>query len=369
MKTKITSILLIFSLMMAAGCGVPNPQNPGTTKNGGSATADMKEITVAGSGGKIERVIRDIVAPKFYEKYGVKINFVAGLSGEILSKVELQKQAPQIDIAIFAPLDVLRAKNKDLIEEIDPAVITNVNDLDDIFVPIDKTTSVPVFGHVNAPAYNTKTFEQNNIPPIVSWNDISRPEYKGKTAFADIASDLGLTILYNLAFANGGSLENIEPGFVKAKELAGYSDTFYKNSTQMIPAMQQGAADVTVNLSYVIAELSNLGAPFKMVIPKEGAPIMAFNACIVKNTPRKQVAEQLVNELISEEIQMQTAESGFYPVRKGMKIPQKYESVIGLKESDKLFKPDVYKLNEIRAKWADRWAKEVTPELGKRVKK
>jgi putative spermidine/putrescine transport system substrate-binding protein len=375
---KIVRSFLILGMIALTGCGVPTAKPPGaapaansssaSSSGANTSTGEAKEITVAGNGGKIEKAIRDIVAPKFTEKTGIKVNFIAGLSGEILSKVELQKNSPEIDIAMYVPLDVQRAANKELTEPLDESSIPNLSKLDERFVAVDKV-GVPVFGYVIAPAYNTKTFEANGIPPIESWNDLIRPEYKGKTAFTDIANDWGFTILYSLAKANGGSLDNMEPGLEKAKELAAYSDTFYKNSTQMVPAVQQGSADVTVMGSYTIAQVADSGVPLKMVVPKEGAPLQAFNATIVKNAPHKKAAQEFVNYLISEEAQQMISEGGFYPTLKGMKIPEKYESVIGIKESDPVFKPDIAKLSEIRATWTERWAKEVTPQLGKKVTK
>ena len=168
---------------------------------------------------------------------------------------------------------------------------------------------------------------------------------------------------------NGGGVDNIEPGLKKAKELAGYSTTFYKNSTQMMPAVQQGAADVTVMGSYVIADLAvNSGLPMKMVVPKEGVYLQAFSAALVKNSPNNKEAVDFINYLISEESQKAISEEGFYPVVEGMSIPEKYEEIIGLKDTDKTYQPDIAKLAEIRGEWTDRWSKEVTPELGKLLK-
>ncbi|RDE18688.1 ABC transporter substrate-binding protein [Parageobacillus thermoglucosidasius] len=365
-RWMMTGFLML--IMALAGCGVPDAKPPGESKPAGKPSDNAAEITVAGNGGKIEKAIREVIAPKFEEKYGVKVNFVPGLSGEILSKVELQKNAPQYDVAMYVPLDVQRAADKGLAETLDPSVIPNMAKVDPRFIAVDKV-GVPVFGLVIAPAYNTETFKKNGWAPITSWNDLIRPDYKGKTAFADIANDWGFALLYNLANANGGSLDNLEPGLKKAKELASYSDTFYKNSTQMMPAVQQGAADVTVMGSYAIAELIDSGVPLKMVIPKEGAPLQAFSATVVKNAPHKKAAMDFVNFLVSEEAQKQIAESGFYPVLKDMKVAPKYEKSIGLKDSDPVFRPDFKKMAEIREQWTDRWAKEVTPELGKKVKK
>ncbi|KIL35473.1 ABC transporter substrate-binding protein [Cohnella kolymensis] len=365
---RLLTIGLVLGMVSVAACGVPNPKASDEAAQTNESEKVSTEITIASNGGKVERAIRDVIAPKFKEKYGIKVNYIAGLSSENLSKVELQKNAPQIDIAMYAPLDVQRAYTKGLTEPLDEKSIPNLSKVDPRFVAVDKV-GLPVFGYVYAPAYNTETFEKNGIGPVNSWNDLVRAEYKGKTAYADITSDFGFATFYSLAKANGGSLDNLEPGLEKAKELAGYSDTFYKNSTQMIPAMQQGAADITVLTSYSIAELIESGVPLKMALPKEGVPLQAANFTIVKNAPNKKAAQDFLNFLITEESQKLFAEEAFYPVLKGMKVAPKYEASIGLKDTDPVFSPDVVKLGEIRAAWTERYAKEVTPELGKKVKK
>ncbi|MBP3040771.1 polyamine ABC transporter substrate-binding protein [Bacillaceae bacterium Marseille-Q3522] len=364
---KIFIISLIAVIAALSGCGVPDAKTPGDPSQT-SSNNKTAEITIAGNGGKIERAIREVIAPKFTEETGIKVNFIAALSGEILSKVELQKNAPTIDIAFYVPLDVQRSSEKGLVEPLDETAVPNMANIDGRFVAVDHA-GIPVFGYVIAPAYNTETFKKKGIAPIESWNDLIREEYQGKTAFADIINDWGFTILYNLAKANGGSLDNLEPGLQKAKDLAAYSDTFYKNSTQMMPAIQQGAADVTVLGSYAIAELGESGVPIKMVIPKEGAPMQAFSATLVKNTPNAEAAKEFLNYIISEESQALISESGFYPILKDMEVAEKHKEIIGLSENDPVFRPDVLKLSEIRAEWTDRWAKEVTPELAKKVKR
>jgi putative spermidine/putrescine transport system substrate-binding protein len=364
---KIISMLVVLMLVALVGCAAPNPQKPANSQTA-SSKGDTKSITISGNGGKIEKAIRDVIAPKFEKETGIKVNYVAGLSGEILSKVELQKNSPQIDIAIFVPVDVQRANEKGLIGNIDEKIAPNLKGVDSRFVPLENV-AVPVFGLAIAPAYNTEVFKKEGIKPIDSWNDLASGDYKGKTAFADIMNDWGFNTLYNLAVANGGGLDNMEPGLKKAKELAGYSSTFYKNSTQMMPAIQQGAADVTVMGSYVIADLAvNSGIPLKMVVPKEGVNINAFSAALVKNAPNEKAAKEFINYLISEESQKAISEEGFYPIVKGMELPEKYQEIIGLKDTDKTYKMDLEKMSAIRGEVTEKWAKEVTPELGKLLK-
>ena len=360
------SVILVLMVIVLGACGVPNPSKEVSKESGSkSDTEAAKEITIAANGGKIEKLIRDDLAPKFKEKYGVTIKFVAGSSNEILTKVQLQKDHPQIDIAMYDSPVAVRAVEEGLTESIAKENIKGFNNIDERYV-IDEQ-SVPVLGYTVAVGYNTETFKKNGWAPIVSWNDLVRSDYKGMTAFPDVSSNSGFTMFYSLAKANGGGIENMQPGLDKGKELAAYSDTFYKNSTQIQPAMQQGAA-VTVQASYTIAGLSDAGVPVKMVIPKEGAPLQAIVATVVKNSPNQKAAEEFINFMVTEDSQKKIAEIAFYPVIKNVTLPENYESIIGLEESDTVFTPDFSGIAKIQQEWTEKWTKEVTPELGKKVK-
>ncbi|QQZ07726.1 ABC transporter substrate-binding protein [Heyndrickxia vini] len=364
---KLISLLSILLLLSLSACGNPTPKKAGETAKASGTEKGGKTITIAGNGGVIEKAIRDVIAPKYKKETGITVNYLPGLSGEILSKVELQKSAPQIDIAFFVPVDVQRAMEKGLTETINDSNVPNMKNVKPNFVSVEGAAA-PVFGLVISPAYNTESFKKNNLKPIQSWNDLASADYKGKTAFADISNDWGFNTLYGLALANNGSVDNMEPGLEKAKELAGYSSTFYKNSTQMMPAIQQGAADVTVMGSYAVGELALSGIPIKLAVPKEGVPLQAFSAALVKNSPHNEDAINFINYLISEDSQALIADKGFYPVVEGVELPEKYEESIGLKDTDKTFKPDFAKFAEVRAEWSDRWAKEVTPKLSTLLK-
>jgi putative spermidine/putrescine transport system substrate-binding protein len=367
---KWIGICVVLCMATLAGCGVPKANPAKDTAGAASIPASAegtKEITVAGSSGVIDKLIRGQIAPKFTEKTGIKVNYVAGVSSEHLAKLELQKDAPKIDIGILTQVDVERAVSKGLTDQFDQSNISNMAKVDPRYLVSNKM-DVPVMGYTIGIFYNTKVFEQNKYKPIESWNDIIRPEFKGKTAILDINNDSSFGALYSFALANGGSFDNLLPGLMKAKELAGMSTTFYKNTPAVSAAVQQGQGDVGILVSYVIADMFKSGLPLKMVIPKEGAPLNSWNAILVKNAPNKKASQDFLNFFLTQEMQQLTADSGFYPVLTGMKASPQYEAAIGLKDTDKMFQPDVKKLAAIRTEWTDRWNKEVTPELGKSVK-
>ncbi|MBB4827027.1 putative spermidine/putrescine transport system substrate-binding protein [Sporosarcina luteola] len=365
-KRNLLLTVLLGIMLMLAACGTPKvPEANTSTDNGGGKKAvsgEVKEITVAGNGGKIEQLIRDEIGPKFTEETGIKINYVAGLSGEIYAKLELQKNSPQIDVATFTPGDVVKAGNADLIEQVDSTVFPNLDKMDNKYIYSDK--GVPIFGYTVGIAYNTAMFEKEGWAAPTSWNDMYRAEFKGKTAYPEVSNAWGHAAFYNLGMANGGDLENIDPAIDKAKQVAAISDTFYKNSTQLLPVLQQETAAISILANYVVTDLVDGGLPIKMVIPEEGAPLQSLTAVIVKNTPKKEAAEQFINFVTEETSQKIVAESGFYPVLTDVSLPENIEEIIGISDA-KVYTPDFELIAKESENWIERFAKEVVPELGK----
>lgn len=366
MKRAFSLMILVVMVFVFAACSPKAPTTTqGTNEKKEETASDVTSITVAGNGGKIEKIIRDEIGPKFTEETGIEVKFVAGLSGEIYSKLELQKDAPQIDVSTFTPGDVVKAAEAGLAEKIDKEKFENLSKLDQKYVYSDY--GVPIFGYTVGIAYNTEMFEKNGWSAPTSWNDLYREDFKGKTAYPEVSNAWGYAAYYNLGMANGGDLDNIEPAIEKAKEMAAISDTFYKNSTQMLPVIQQGTAAISILANYVVTDLADSNLPIKMIIPSEGAPLQSLTAVISKNTPHKEAAEKFINFIITEASQEKVAEGGFYPVLEGMELPEKYEPVIGIKDTDKVYTPDFVKIAEVNELWVERFAKEVSPELGKKL--
>ena len=45
--------------------------------------------------------MKESVIPKFEKKYGVKVKYITGSSVDTLSKLQAQKDHPQIDVCFF----------------------------------------------------------------------------------------------------------------------------------------------------------------------------------------------------------------------------------------------------------------------------
>jgi putative spermidine/putrescine transport system substrate-binding protein len=164
-----------------------------------------------------------------------------------------------------------------------------------------------------------------------------------------------------LAEANGGGVENIEPGFTKMKDVVKNVYVFAKG-TDMAQYFQQGEAWVTVWTNSEAARfVKSSGLPLKFVYPMEGAPIVMPMLALVKNGPNPKLGTKLIDFLMGETAQRQFAEmSRLGPVNtKVVLTPEQSEGMIYGDVVKKLTRLDWSVMNAKRPAWTDRWNREI----------
>src|SRR5260370_7286454 len=82
--------------------------------------------------------------------------------------------------------------------------------------------------------YNTNLVKT----PPTSWADLWKPSFKGKLAIPDISGTSGQQFLMAAARLNGGSVENIDPGFEAIKKLKPNIQMMYTQPDQIIPLFE-----------------------------------------------------------------------------------------------------------------------------------
>jgi putative spermidine/putrescine transport system substrate-binding protein len=124
--------------------------------------------------------------------------------------------------------------------------------------------------------YGVMTFEVNtavvkNVPQ--DWSDLLKPEYKGQIALAGDprVSNQAIQAVYAAALANGGSLDNAQPGLDFFKKL--------NDSGNLVPVIakpgtiDQGATPITMRWTYnalVHRDTANGNPKIDVVVPKSG---------------------------------------------------------------------------------------------------
>ncbi|MFF1786327.1 ABC transporter substrate-binding protein [Kitasatospora sp. NPDC058243] len=135
--------------------------------------------------------------------------------------------------------------------------------------------------------------------------DLLKPEYKGMVALNGNPTKAGAAFgaVYAAALANGGSLDNIQPGidfFAKVKQAGNF------NPVEVTPAtIEKGETPISIDWSYLNAgyadKFRSKGIDWQVTIPSDGSYAQYYNQAINKDAPHPAAARLWEEYLYSAE--------------------------------------------------------------------
>ena len=330
-RPVILIVSVMVGLVLLTGCVAPSAPPPAATQPPAPAATEppapppdpMADLIKAA---KAEGTLTTIALPHdwcnygeaiegFKAKYGLAVNELnpdAG-SGDEIEAVKANKdnkgpQAPDV-------IDVGYGFGPQLVEEklVQPYKVATWDT-----IPAD---SKDPDGHWFGDYYGVLAFEVNkdavkNVPQV--WADLLKPEYKGQVALAGDprASAQAQMSVYAAALANGGSLDNVQPGlefFKKLNEAGNFVPVIAKQAT-----VAKGETPVIMRWDYnSLADAASLaGNPtIETVIPKDGALAGVYIQGISAYAPHPNAAKLWMEYLYSDEGQLIWLKGGCHPIR------------------------------------------------------
>ncbi len=313
------ALIVVFSMLLTA-CAPAAPAAPAEP----AASADPMEALVAAA--KAEGELTVIALPHdwcnyggaiegFKAKYGLKVNELnpdAG-SGDEIEAIKANKdnkgpQAPDV-------IDVGFGFGPQLIEEA-------------LVMPYKVSTwdSIPAEskdpdGHWYGDYYGVLAFEVNsdvieNVPQ--DWADLLKPEYKGQVALSGdprVSAQAQMSV-YAAAFANGGSVDDVQPGLEFFKELndaGNFVPVVAKQAT-----VAKGETPIIMRWDYnALADKDSLaGNPnIDVVIPPSGVIAGVYIQAISAYAPHPNAAKLWMEYLYSDEGQIEWLKGYCHPIR------------------------------------------------------
>jgi putative spermidine/putrescine transport system substrate-binding protein len=372
MKKNWLSTFTVLALVasLAAGCGQAQNSAPAASQNTENSAATpsdaIEDELVIAANQDMTDLMNDDIFKRFQEKHpGIKLTYVPGNGSETVAKVKAQKDAPQIDVAILEINSQVDGVKNDVWAPITKEDVPNMDKV--VYdVKIEGNTGVPVFYSPHVITYNKELVESKGLPVPTSWNDLARPELKGLLALQDPAGSFGRTALIMLAYANGGSESQIDPGFEKLATIAKNQQTFYKNQSFINQALQDKTAAYTVwalNRHHTYRVAGNL--PLEFVVPKEGVYVSVSGvACLVKGAKHPNAAKKFIDFMLTDEIQQLLAEKIYLNPVTDVKLNPEVAKLVEFDNSNiKEFDNAVIAQN--LPSWLERFNKEITPLVGK----
>lgn len=286
MKKKLLILLAIMIVLLSA-CG----KGKGDSKKTG--TKDPGKLVVYSPNSED---IMNTIIPMFEKETGIKVEIVSAGTGELLKKIEAEKDNPLGDVLFGGSKATVRSK-KALFEEYvakdNDQMLDDHKNVDGFLTPYTADGSLILV--------NTDLIGDIKIE---GYEDLLNPALKGKIASADASnSSSAFAQLTNQLLAIGGDYEN-EKGWNFVEKLTKNIDGKILNSSS---AVHKGVADgeYVVGLTYEDPSAAYLrdGAAVKLVYPKEGSVFLDAGVEVIKGAKNLENAKKFVDFCISKEAQ------------------------------------------------------------------
>lgn len=324
-KNRFSALIAVFVILsiVLAGCAAPPPP---PASSAAVPAAEMSEMDNLVAAAQAEGSLTTIALPHdwcnygesietFKAKYGIEINELdpnAGSGDEIEAvKANMNNTGPQ------APdvLDVGFGFGPQLVDE-KLAMAYKVAAWDTIPADAKHSDGAWVGDYYGVLSFLVNTDVVTNVPQ--DWSDLLKPEYKGQIALAGDprVSNQAIMSVYAAALANGGSLDDVQPGldFFAALNASG----------NLIPVISKGATLAKGETPIVIAWDYNAlswqqgfeGNPAtEVVVPQTGIIGGVYIQAISAYAPQPNAAKLWQEFLYSDEGQLTWLKGFCHPIR------------------------------------------------------
>jgi putative spermidine/putrescine transport system substrate-binding protein len=154
---------------------------------------------------------------------------------------------------------------------------------------------------------------------------------------------------------NGGTYDNVDPGFAAVKRLAPNVKGYYRSIGEVRPILNNESAIVAVSTNILQGEVDQ-GRPVGIVFPREGCLASPMVAQVIRGTKVKALAEEFIDYYIRPDAQRGWATQYYVSVfNRNAAVP---ESVNARITRGNLFF-DAEQVSAHREAWVDRWTREI----------
>ncbi|MCA9884410.1 MAG: ABC transporter substrate-binding protein [Anaerolineae bacterium] len=318
---------------------------------------ETRTLVVSTFGFNQDLIDKNVTEP-FEEMYDVDVIYESGNNAERLTRLEAMGENTEVDVVHFAGAYAMRAKQLDLLQEIDVEALENYDELYEFAQdPLGDNMGIGYAINSHALAYRPDMIEE----PITSWADLLREDVAGFVSIPEMSTTFGPANIIMMAAAMGGDPtdpEDWELGWEVMPELAGQLVTTYTRSADLVALYQQEEVWVSPYSSFARGNLMETGVELEFVIPEEGAVGDPIVVSIVKGTENEDLALAYIDFLISAEVQEAEAlDLVDSPTNMTVEVPEDIAPLLTYGEDliDSLIFMDQAALNELLDEWLERW--------------
>ncbi|UQN08954.1 ABC transporter substrate-binding protein [Deinococcus sp. QL22] len=321
-----------------------------------AAHAQKATLVVSGFGIAQDKIDKNITRP-FEAKCGCNVVFEVGNNADRLAKLGARRANPNVDVVLLADYFAKQASAQGLLEQLDPALLTNYSKLYDFARdPLKDGTSVAFTVYSVGIVYRTDKITK----PITSWKDLWRPELAGKVALPNITTTQGPPTVWLVNRAYGGKDSNASPAFIQLGKLKVL--TYYNQSSQLTSLFAQDEIWAAPVGRFAWGGLLNTKKPLAWARLSDGQAGLVNVASIVKGSKNAALAHQFIDFMLSTPVQTaQALDLVDSPANKQVKLPAAVAAqlTVGVSQVAGLRFMDTAYVLANRDNWIQRWNREV----------
>lgn len=240
----------------------------------------------------------------------VSMDYQSAGAGKLMAKIAAEKESGTImaDIIWTSEIpDFISMKQNGMLQ---PYVSPEVKNIHNPIPKFDGSFTPIRLGTLGI-AYNTRLVKQ----APAAWKDALDPRFKGAFGIANPA-------LSGTSFMSVALLQSIY-GWGFFEQLKKNGGKVGKGSGQVVDDTASGDLLASLAVDYITNDKISKGATLKLVYPKEML-VIPSPAAIMKGTKNLSAAKKFIDFLLSEAGQKIIVGEGTLPVRKGVKVPAKF---------------------------------------------
>ncbi|MCP2280202.1 2-aminoethylphosphonate ABC transporter substrate-binding protein [Nocardia amikacinitolerans] len=294
--TRLSRVLSRTALLVVTATVVAVTAACGGTGSGGSET-----VTVYSADG-LDAWYRTHF-DKFRSETGIAVNVVAAGSGEVVNRLEKEQSNPQADVVVTLP---------PFIQKADAAGLLQPLGVDTSAYP---ATEKDPNGRFVSLAGNYLNFIANNSVDAskLTWDDLLKPEYKGKLQYStpgQAGDGTAVLILLQQLRGKDGALE-----YLKRLQVNNVGPSASTGKLQ--PKVDKGEllianGDIQMNMESITSKGSKFGIFFPA--SADGAKhtvALPYFMGLAKGAPHAEAAKKLMDYLLSKEVQQTLGPDAF----------------------------------------------------------
>lgn len=284
MKKVILAITAALMAVSLAACG--------TKGSSGGGAEESKKLVVYSPNSE---GLMNATIPLFEEKYGIEVEIIQAGTGELIKRLQSEKQDPYADVMFGGSFSQFYS-NEDLFEEY-------VSENDQYVMEAYKNTTGFTTSYVLDGSVLIVNKDLIGDIEINGYEDLLNPALKGKIATADPAnSSSAFAQLTNMLKAMGG-YESDEAWKYVEELFTNIDGKIQSGSSAVYKSVADGEMFVGLTYEDPSAGLVRDGANVEIIYPEEGTVYLPATAAIVKDAKNMKNAKLFMDFIISEEVQ------------------------------------------------------------------